>query len=356
MKKTVILLQALFSISLLGDITLTPQDEKNWQIQTALAQEVTHVPLDEYMMSVTTPPKLLYTISLPYEAHVTRLNKANFESVGKGEILAELSASEWIEAQKEVIADSLELMHNENEASRKSKLCKEEIIAQKECLLADSELKRSKTKLSSSKALLKTYGADDEMIKRLTKELSISSTIKLASPLKGVLLQVNIQSGDNISPSSSLFVIKADGENWLESDLPQAVADKLKAAQDVIITINRSEIKSKVLLLSPSLNPINQTRYVRFSLPKEADLLVGLKTKATLNIQKKAFLINKNAIIQDGENSVVFIKDAQTYRTIKVAVIAENRQMCYLEYNPELKKPIAISATSILQNMLQKGE
>lgn len=356
MKKTVILLQALFSISLFGDITLTPQDEKNWQIQTVLAQEVTHVPLDEYMMSVTTPPKLLYTISLPYEAHVTRLNKANFESVEKGEILAELSASEWIEAQKEVIADSLELTHNENEASRKSKLCKEEIIAQKECLLADSELNRSKTKLSSSKALLKTYGADDEMIKRLTKELSVSSTIKLVSPIKGVLLEVNIQSGDNISPSSSLFVIKAEGENWLESDLSQAVADKLKASQEVIITIAGSEIKSKVLLLSPSLNPLNQTRYVRFSLPKEANLLAGLKTKATISIEKKAFLINKNAIIQDGENSVVFIKDAQTYRTLKVAVISQNRHMCYLEYDAELKKPIAVSATSILQNMLQKGE
>lgn len=356
MKKTAILLQALVSISLLGDITLTPQDEKNWQIQTALAQEVTHVPLDEYMMSVTTPPKLLHTISLPYEAHVTRLNKANFESVGKGEILAELSASEWIEAQKEVIADSLELVHNENEAARKSKLCKEEIIAQKECLLADSELNRSKTKLSSSKALLKTYGADDEMIKRLTKDLSVSSTIKLASPIKGVLIEVNIQSGDNISPSNSLFVIKAEGENWLEGDFPQAVADRLKASQEVIITIGKSEIKSKVLLLSPSLNPLNQTRYVRFSLPKEANLLAGLKTKATISIEKKAFLINKNAIIQDGENSVVFIKDAQTYRTLKVAVIAQNRQMCYLEYSPELKKPIAVSATSILQNMLQKGE
>lgn len=95
---------------------------------------------------------------------------------------------------------------------------------------------------------------------------------------------------------------------------------------------------------------------VRFSLPKEANLLAGLKTKATISIEKKAFLINKNAIIQDGENSVVFIKDAQTYRTLKVTVIAQNRQMCYLEYSTDLQKPIAVSATSILQNMLQKGE
>lgn len=355
MKKTIIL-HLMLTISLMANVTLTPQEEKNWQIQTAAGKEVTHVPLDEYMMRVTTPPKLLHTISLPYEAKVIQLNKANFESVSKGEVLALLNSPQWIEAQKEAIAAWIKLTHSESEAERKSKLCKEDIIAQKECITAEAEVKTDKIKLLSSKAVLKSYGATDEMIKTLFKDLTIFPSIELRSTVKGVILQTDIEVGKNISSSNALFLIKTDGEDWLEGDIPQAVATTLKSSQEVIIKIDDKEIKSKILLISPTLNPLNQTRYVRFFLPKEAKFLAGLRTKAELSVEKKAFVVDKKALIQNGADTIVFIKKGQTYHALKVTVIAENRDVCYLDYNAELKEPIAITATSVLQNKLQQGK
>ncbi|MEK6658595.1 MAG: efflux RND transporter periplasmic adaptor subunit [Campylobacterota bacterium] len=354
--KKIIIAQMISALLLMADVTLTPQEEKNWQIQTAVGKEVTHVPLDEYMMRVTTPPKLLHTISLPYEAKVIQLNKANFQSVNKGEVLALLNSSQWIEAQKEAIAALIKLTHSESEAERKSKLCKEEIIAQKECITAEAEVKTDTIKLLSSKAVLKSYGATDEMIKTLFKDLAIFQSIELRSAVKGVILQTDIETGKNISSSNALFVIKTDGEDWLEADIPQAVATALKPSQEVIIKINDKEIKSKILLMSPMLNSLNQTRYVRFSLPKEAELLAGLLTKAQLSIAKRAFVVDKKAIIQSDKDTIVFIKRGQTYHALKVIVLAENREVCYLDYNEELKEPIAISATSVLQNKLQQGK
>lgn len=354
--KKMIIAQMLSTLLLMADVTLTPEEEKNWQIQTAAGKEVTHVPLDEYMMRVTTPPKLLHTISLPYEAKVIQLNKANFQSVNKGEVLALLSSPQWIEAQKEAIAAFIKLTHTESEASRKSKLCKEEIIAQKECIAAEAEVKTDKIKLLSSTAVLKSYGATDEMIKTLFQDLAILPNIQLRSAVKGVILQTDIEAGKNVSSSNALFIVKADGEDWLESDIPQTVATALKPSQEVIITINAKEIKSKILLMSPMLNSLNQTRYIRFSLPKEAELLAGLLTKAELSIAKRAFVVDKKAIIQSDKDTMVFIKRGQTYHALKVIVLAENREVCYLDYNAELKEPIAISATSVLQNKLQQAK
>ncbi len=108
--------------------------------------------------------------------------------------------------------------------------------------------------------------------------------------------------------------------------------------------------------MSPMLNSLNQTRYVRFSLPKEAELLAGLLTKAELSIAKRAFVVDKKAIIQSDKDTMVFIKRGQTYHALKVIVLAENREVCYLDYNAELKEPIAISATSVLQNKLQQAK
>ncbi|MCW8895178.1 efflux RND transporter periplasmic adaptor subunit [Sulfurimonas sp.] len=354
--KKIIILQILLSLSLFADITLSAEEEKNWQIKTVVGKEVTHIPLGEYIMKVTTPPKLLHTLSVPYEAQIVNLNRVNFEKVDKGEPLALLTATEWIEAQRKAIADTIELMHHEHLAERKAKLCQEEIIAQKECLVAEAEVKTDKIKLSASKTLLKAYGASESMIKKVYTDLVILPNMQLLSPVKGTLLEVNIQPGKSVSPSSALFVIKVDGENWLESDIPQAVAKNLKSAQEVIITVNGKDIQSKVLNVSPVINPHNQTRYVRFSLPQEANLLSGLRQKVQLNIKEKAFIVNKKAVVQDGDRNLVFIKDGQKYKAQEVNVIAENAESCYLDYNIALNGSIVISSTSIFQNMLKEGE
>lgn len=354
--KNFIMLQILLSVSLLANVVLTPQEEKDWQIKTATAKEVSHVPLGEYMMRVTTPPKLLYTLSVPYEAQTIKLNKVNYEKVKKGESLALLTAPQWIEAQRKAISDTIELMHNESLAQRKAKLCKEEIIAQKECLAADAEVKTNKIKLSASKTLLKAYGANDKIIENLYKDLVILPNMQLLSPVDGTLIQVNIQPGKSVSPSSALFVIKVDGENWLESDLPQNITDKLKPLQTIIISVDEKKIDSKVLEISPVINPRNQTRYVRFSLPQESELLPGLRQKVKFSIKEKAFIINKKAVVQDGSKSIVFIKNNQTYKAQEVDLISEDSDFSYLSYNKALNGLIVVSSTSILRNMLHQEE
>lgn len=354
--KKYIILQVLLSVSLLADISLTPEEEKNWQVTTLAGQEVTYVPIGEYITSVSTPPKLLHTLSVPYAAQVVQLKKVSFDKVTKGEILATLTATQWIEAQKQAIANIIELMHHEHIAHRKSKLCAEDIIAQKECDDANAELTADRVKLSASKTLLKAYGASEAMVKTLYKDLVILPNIQLRSPINGVLLQVNIQPGKSISPSSALFVIKTDGENWLESNLPQSLAKTLTLTEQLIITIDGQEIPSKLLNISPVLDPLSQTRHARFSLPKKTNLLAGLRSKARFSIKKKAFLVNKKAVVQDGERTIVFIKKGQVYKALQVNVISEDKNSAYLEYNAQLNEPIVISTTSIFQNMLQEGE
>jgi len=354
--KKYIILQVLLSVSLLAEISLTPEEEKNWQIQTVRGKEVSNIPIGEYIITVATPPNLLHTLSVPYEAQVVQLEKVSFDKVKKGESLALLTATQWINAQRKAIADTIELMHHEHIAERKSKLCVEGIIAQKECNEADAEVRTDKIKLSASKTLLKAYGASDEMIKTLYKELIIFPNMQLKSPVSGTLLQVNIQPGKSVSPSSALFVIKVDGENWLESNLPLSIAGILKSSQEVLITIDGKDIKSKLLHISPLLDPLSQTRYTRFSLPKSAKLLAGLRTKAKFSIKGKAFLVSKKAVVQERGRTIVFIKKGLVYYEQQVNVISEDQNTCYLEYNTALNEPMVISTTSIFQNMLQKGE
>ena len=356
MKKFTIL-QLLLTICLLADITLTLEQEKNWQIQSALAKEVDYTPLGEYMISVKTPPNLLYTISLPYEAQVVKLNKVTYDRVKEDDVLATLSASEWIEAQKNAIANSIELIHDQNEAKRKSQLCEEDIIAKKECITADSKVKADMIKLSASKTLLRAYGANDDMLEAILKKSDIFANIDLVSNIEGTILEVNIQTGKSISAQSAIFVIKKDGQNWIESDLPQEIAQKLKPAQEVILKVDTKDIKMRVLHVAPVINRHNQTRTLRFAISKEDNMPAGLRTKGRLFIKEKAFAVDKKAIVQEGSTNLIFLKEGLTYKVKEVYTISEDKDKCYLRYDPKLiNAHIVTKSTGILQNMLQKGE
>ena len=355
MKKTILLLSAVLLVSA-AEIKLTPQQEKNWQIQTAPAKSTDHIPLGDFMMEVTIPPQLLQTVSLPFEAQVIQLHTASYSDVKKGEILAYVTGTEWIEAQKEAISDAIELIHHEHVAERKAKLCKEEIIAQKECIAANAELKTDKIKVAASKALLRAYGATDTMINKIFTSLDIVQSVPVSSPVAGTILQVNIKPGESIAPASAMFIIKKSGDYWLESDMPLNAAAQLRPNQKVMITMSGQQLACRVLQLSPVINPVNQTRHVRFSQEKSSDLVAGMRNSATVTLSKKALLIPKKAVVKHGNDHIVFIKQYGAFHDVTVTILGETAQSYYLRFDEQLNQAIAITSAAVLKGMLGEEE
>ncbi len=66
------------------------------------------LPLGEFIAEAVTPPSLLHTISLPFEANVKKLNVAKYQEVTKGYVLAEVTGTEWIGIQQKAIAEAIE--------------------------------------------------------------------------------------------------------------------------------------------------------------------------------------------------------------------------------------------------------
>ena len=123
MKNQLIFL-ALFTCSLnAASITLTPEQEANWQIKTEIPQHSEKLPLGEFIAEVVTPPSLLHTVALPFEATVQRLNVAKYEKVEKGDSLAEVTGTVWIETQQKAIADEIQLRQHTHLTERKNILC-----------------------------------------------------------------------------------------------------------------------------------------------------------------------------------------------------------------------------------------
>jgi len=349
-----LLLLPLMGLSMLfaETILVTPEQEENWQIKTEIPQIAQQVPLGEFMAEVVSPPSLLHTISLPFEANVKKLNVAKYQKVSKGLLLAEVTGADWINMQQQAIADTTEFKYYSRLAERKNILCKEGVIPQKECVATNAELETYKSKLSASKALLQSYGASDDMVTKLVNDLILSPTLSITSNVSGYIVEINATPGKSVNPSDALFVIQEHGALWLESNIEEKFTHHLYDGQKIQITLKNATFKTTILQISPVINAINQTRQVRFSLPLNTSISTGLRSSALFTISKENIKIKKTSVIKHGESQIVFVKTKNGFTAQTVNILAEDDTYYYIEPSDSLQHAIAANSIAILKNML----
>ncbi len=352
MTKLLLFTLLTFSALCAENIQMTPEEEENWQIKVEVPESSKRLPLGEFITEVVTPPSLLYIISLPFEANVKKLNVAKFQKVTKGFVLAEVTGTEWIAIQQKAIADAIEFRHHTHLTERKNMLCKEEIIPQKECVAANAELETDKIKVAASKALLKSYGASDEMIATLFKDLKLSQTMKIKSSVDGHIVELNATPGKSTSPSDALFIIQGKGSLWLVSNIEAKRTENIHEGQDVQITLANKTFNTTILQISPVINPQNQTRQIRFSVPSDINIFSGLRSSATFTVLGESLKVQKTSVIKEGGTQIVFIKTKEGFTAVPVKILAEDNRHYFIEPSDRLQNKIAVNSVAILKNML----
>jgi len=348
-----ILLSIMLTLGLYAEqIQMTPEQEKNWNISVEVPEISRSYPFGEFIAHIVTPPTLLNTISLPFEANVKKLYVAKYQKVKCGEILAEVTGTKWIEVQQKAISEAIEYKHHTHLTERKNMLCKEEIIPQKECVAANAELKADKIRVSASKALLKGYGASKSMINDLFQKLEMTNTIKVTSSVDGSIIELGATPGKSTNPDDALFVIKQEGALWLEANIEAARTTKLSEGQNVKITLNDEVFKTKVLQIAPIINPENQTRQVRFLFPTQTHISAGFIGSAKLTLFDDVLKVNKNSVIKQGTTQIVFVKNKEGFVAVPVKVLSEGDSYYYLKKSPRLNSEIATNSLAILKNLL----
>lgn len=354
MRSILLLLSTLIALHA-SPITLTPEQEKDWQLHTEQPKMATELPLGEFMAEVVTPPHYLYAVTLPFEAQVKSIDVAPFQQVTQGETLATVSSQTWLQAQQSFIEDSIAYQYQNRETERKNKLCSEEIIPQKDCLEAKSERERLYAKLTTSEALLIAYGATPETVNRLSQTSRIEPTLPILSPDNGIITELSIHTGKSITSDTPLMMIQKEGALWLEAAIPVKQAAQLTKGQTVMIALNGERFESQVLLHAPTVNPLNQTQTVRFKLPKEKTFLSGLKERAMLYIQTSVLQVAKASVISQERQNIVFVKTAAGYEPTLISIVGEDSSSYYLNDQPALHQPIVTSSVAILKSMMESG-
>ena len=335
-------------------IVLTKQQIANWQIKTKKIVITKTIPLGEYLATLHAPASMIYSISLPFAATITQLAVAEYDLVKKGDLLAKVTAKEWIKAQNALLRLNIDYLKTAADYRRKSKLCKEGIIPNKECLYAKAQLQTASNALKAQKSLLQLYGATPKEIATLLRTSQVQRFLLLRAPQESVVSRLFVAAGSVSEASQPLMQLIGTKKKILDIYLPFTITKHLKTDHNITITFASHTFTSQILSKSKILESQNQTQRVRFAVPKTLKLPLNYKADARIEIPQRAVKIPKIAVIYMNKKYYVFKKDTEGFVPLALTIVAEDANYFYA--NPNSLKPqdrIVVEGAMALKGMME---
>ena len=333
------------------DVVISEDEQKTWQMQTAQPVLLNELPISSSMGIVTTPPESKQIVSLPMNATIHKVLVSKYATVQNGDILAVASSPEWLSGQQQLLSASIAASSQQSLTNNKNILCKEGVIAQKECIMANSELKIKQAEANIAKSLLSSYGVSSGEISRIINNSSIEPTFEIKSKLSGVITDLNASAGASVPMLSTIFKVQGKSSVWIESLLSKKAIEMLKVGDEIIVEFGAKKFNSTVLQIASTLEGTSQSVKVLFNVPKEVMLMAGSKDMVKVfKATNTLYQVPKIAVTTIKTKEVVFGKVNGGFRIINLDVVHSDDNFFYIKN--AINVPVAMNNIVILKNLV----
>ncbi len=183
---------------------------------------------------VSVAPQNLATVSMPMGGFVKSTNLMPGNAVRKGQTLAILENSDFIDIQQNYLEAKNKSELAKAEYERQSELFKNDISSQKNMQQVTSNYKSIKVQVKALEQKLSFIGINPFKL----NENNISRSVAVISPISGYVKAVNVSIGKSVSSSDALFEIVNSDKLFLELTLFEKDADKVASGEKIRFYIN----------------------------------------------------------------------------------------------------------------------
>jgi len=279
---------------------------------------------------VDVPPENKSIVSAFMGGYVTRIPLLIGDAVKKGQLVATLENTEFVELQQQYLEIAEQLRFLKNEYERQQKLYGENISSQKNYLKAESDYKSNLASYNGLKQKLKMLNIDPNTV----ENGQITSSINVFAPITGSVTKVNVSNGSFVSPATELLEIINTEHIHLE--LTVFEKDILKLKKDQKIKFNVPEASNKtydaeVHLVGTSINE-NRTIKVHAHIKDEdnVNFIVGMFVEADIITEAEThFALPNEAIAKIDKDYIVLVVEGNTdadltFKKEKIEIGAKN--------------------------------
>ena len=257
---------------------------------------------------VAAAPQNMAMVSMPMGGFVKSTSLMPGNSVIKGQTLAVIENSEFIDIQQNYLDAKSKLEYTEADYNRQNELYKSDVSSKKNMQLVASEYKSLKVQVKSLEQKLSILGINPGKL----NENTISKSIALVSPISGYVKTVNVSIGKSVSASDVLFEIVNTSKLFLQLTLFEKDADKVTTGQKIRFFIN-NETEQHMALIYQTAKSVDADKTYKVYASVQGmckNVLPGMYVNAIIEATtNKVTAVPSAAIVSFEDKDYIFVFD-----------------------------------------------
>jgi len=265
-------------------VKIDPALVQNLGVRTAVAEKGRLARSVDAVGTVAFDERAVEIVQSRTAGYVERLFvRAPLDPVRKGEPLARLFVPEWAGAQQEYLA------------------------------LKASAAPGAAELAAAARNRLLLLNMTEEQVRAVDRAGKPVTEVTLAAPVDGVVGELGVREGMNVTPGATLFRLNGLATVWVNVDVPEALAGAVRPGAAVTVTVPAypgEKFAGRVAAVLPEVNAATRTLKARVELRNPGGRLKpGMF--ATVSVApaqaREAVLVPSEAVIATGERTVVIV-------------------------------------------------
>lgn len=251
----------------------------------------------------------------PYSGRVTRVIAGIGEHVRKGAPLFTLEASEFSQAQSDLLNARSQLKLARIAEERKHAAYDSKGGSLQDWQQAQADLTAAQTAMDSARNRLRIFGLTDERITRLEDSKAASPVTEVVAPIDGIVTDRQVGPGQYIQAGSStpVYTLGDLSTVWLVADVREVDAPLVEVGQEVevrVLALPGKLLRAKLSSVGSQVDPVTRRVPVRAVLDNR-DGKLKPEMFASFNIvtsgEAQSLAVPEEAVVREGEAARVWI-------------------------------------------------
>jgi len=300
-------------------IEFSEEEQSVIEIQTVKAE---YMPLKSKLTAmgkVLEHPYRKAIVSYPFAARISQIHVRIGDWVKRGQKLITLQSEEVGNAKSDFYKAQADHELARVNYERQKRLFDRGVGAQKDYLSAESDFKIAEANLNATEKKLHVLGFNEEEVRAIADTHQINPIIVLYAPITGKITINNAVLGAMIDQETEILTIMDPTILCIDAEIYEKDIAKIKEKQKVEVGVPAypgDKFYAEICFIGDVLNEDTRTITVRSEVNNsDFKLKPGMfaDIRILLNHQSEALVLPEEAILDDGDNSIVFLKKAGKY-------------------------------------------
>lgn len=258
-------------------------------------------------------------ISTPIDGRISKISVQEGHSVKTGEELFSIESLEYGNMVSEYLQAVSEEAFQTSRLQRMEQLVEQTISSKSELDRARSDYQRAKTIAIAAVSKLKAIGVPDKEINAFKTAESIDPTLKIHSPISGILDQRSVELGQSVNALQTLARVLDISEHVLVRGYVSPEDAMFINPGDSVSILRRQDdsfnMRAVVNSVNPGLDESNRSVIVNIVLntknnwPKPGE---NLNLSILTSSQKEVLTVPMDALTYEGNDPIVFVQKSES--------------------------------------------